>query len=190
MKKHFKLLGILIVILVLLVLIIPRTQKHDVVSVPRLTLEQIQNASILNPFDQKTIQLRGGKYSGELLIGKGNERGDWVKEDFEIMTEPNSYSESDYNNDGAEDMFVVVNSFAGGTGYFFDLLAFKNVNGTPVFSGSTSLGDRISINKISAVGNVITADIITQGPTEGMCCGTMRQIRKYTFDGSKFTENK
>ncbi len=105
-----------------------------------------------------------------------------------LLDATSTYATSDFNNDEAGDIFVITVTNSGGTGWFYELLAFKNLDGVEEYVGKTNIGDRIKINNVSADKNRVTIDMITQGPGEGLCCGTMRKVATYLFDGATFKE--
>lgn len=140
------------------------------VSTSSLSFSQLLNASVSPEWDEDNgmIALKDGEYdSGENSV--------------DLLKTPESYVSTDLNSDGAGDIIAVVASNSGGTGYFYELVAFLNVEGSPRYVGKFFLGDRIKVNKISADKNVVTADIITQGPGEPLCCGTTRVVKRYVF---------
>ncbi len=155
-----------------------------------LSFDQIKNVEVPASWqDGDFVQLKNGNYDGRLEESKGEPTG--IPNTYvstELLLATTTYATTDFDGDGNEDILVTIASNSGGTGWFNDLLAFRNENGKPVYAGKVSLGDRIKVNQISADKNIVTTDIITQGPGEGMCCGTLRQVKKYTFDGVDFKE--
>ena len=83
-----------------------------------------------------------------------------------------SYAYSDFNNDGMGDVVAVIEANNGGTGRWKLLTLFLNNHGFPEYTTAYYLGDRISVESLTASGTDIFIDIITQGPDEGRCCGT------------------
>jgi len=99
-----------------------------------------------------------------------------------------SYAYGDLNADGVSDMAVVLNMTSGGTGVFSYLTVFTNNNGAPKFVDGQVLGDRIKVNQISINNGIISSDIITQGPGEPMCCGTLRTVVQYKLSAGKLQQ--
>ena len=93
-----------------------------------------------------------------------------------LDTDSSSYAIGDFNNDGLSDIAAIITANGGGSGVFYYLVLFANNNGTPQYMMSKELGDRITINKISYSDGIFSADIITQGPNDPMCCGTLHEI--------------
>jgi hypothetical protein len=157
--------------------------------VPALSIEQIANGGVPAIWSDNDgivtlIPLKNGSYEESIRFSAEVRRT--VTADLVMAT--SSYAVADLNNDGAKDILAVLVSNTGGTGHFFQLLAYLNKKGEPEYAGLLSLGDRIDVNEISVNKGVITVDIITQGPDDGFCCPTLRQIKKYTFDGKEFHE--
>ncbi len=89
-----------------------------------------------------------------------------------LLTSTSSYAYSDFNNDGMADVAATIQARGGGTGTFNYLTVFLNNDGLPEYTASYYLGDRISVESVTASGSDLFVDIITQGPDEPMCCGT------------------
>jgi hypothetical protein len=94
----------------------------------------------------------------------------------------------DFDNDGTQDIAVTVTANAGGTGIFSYLVLFTNNNGSPKYMTNSYIGDRVQLNSITYNKNIFTVDLITQGPDEARCCGTLRDIFNYKLTGDTLTE--
>lgn len=92
----------------------------------------------------------------------------------------------DLDGDGVDDAIVVLVSSGGGTGIFYQLVAVTQRNGIVETPAVKSLGDRIMINQINITNRIVTADMITQGPDDPLCCPTERQVLKLKVQGSEF----
>ncbi len=148
-----------------------------------LTIGSLMNARVLPSWSEKDlIALKNGSYE-EPISDSGTPSNVYMSADLDTAT--SSYAVTDLDADGAQDIVAVIADTSGGTGYFFALEAFINDGGAPRYAGRLSLGDRIKVNTITADKNIITVDIITQGPGEGLCCGTLRQVKTYEFDAGK-----
>ena len=104
------------------------------------------------------------------------------------MTATTSYAIGDLDGDGISEIAATIYADPGGTGDFVYLAVFKKENGVSKYIDSQELGDRIQINKISIQNGIISADIITQGPGEPMCCGTLREVLRYKLSGNSLVE--
>lgn len=193
MKKLPLIISALLIIAILLLALsyfkgknIPTT---PVVSVNPITIKDVGNTAIPVAFDYGDGKLMQPLKNGSYRYSTGDSgQTEFVEANLDTAT--SSYASTDFNNDGAVDMFATVISNSGGTGVVYQLMAFVNENGIPKYAGKLEMGDRIQVNKISANKNSVTVDIITQGPGEPLCCGTTRQAKVYTFDGKAFVENK
>jgi len=76
----------------------------------------------------------------------------------------------------------------GGSGDFRSLVAVWNANGTLVNSNGKELGDRIVVNSIAISDGVVTVDMLTQGPNDGMCCPTQRKILRLALQGNQLVD--
>ncbi len=96
-----------------------------------------------------------------------------------LDTDSPSYTTGDFLNTGVSDIAATITYNGGGSGTFYYLVVFINNNGTPQYLTAIEMGDRITVNKISYNNGVFSADVITQGPNDAMCCGTLHQIQQY-----------
>jgi hypothetical protein len=151
-----------------------------------ITIDQLTNATIPDfigvTADNSTITFVNGKYAGAPVQDSG------TGYEVDLNSVSTSYASGDLNADGSSDLVVTMVMNGGGTGSFTYLVAFANNNGTPKFVDGESLGDRIKVNQISINNGIISADIITQGPGEPMCCGTLREVVKYKLSEGKLVE--
>jgi hypothetical protein len=92
----------------------------------------------------------------------------------------------DLDGDGVDDAVVVLRESGGGSGLFSNLVAVIRRNGRLETPAVSELGDRIEINQIGIRDGIVTVDMITQGPNDGLCCPTERQVRKLALRGNRF----
>ena len=94
------------------------------------------------------------------------------------------------NLDGvAEPAAVLVMDYSGGgSGIFRSLIAVWNANGTLMNSEEKDLGDRIVVNSIAISDRVVTVDMLTQGPNDGMCCPTKRKTLRLALQGNQLVD--
>lgn len=180
MKKYIPIIIILLVVAVLIVdySISRRRQKVDTAP----TINQILNAKIPNfaSNEDETVSLNNGEIIG---VYKSDGIGHWVmslEKDF-VLT-------GDFNGDGKRDIAAVLFAGGGGSGMFYYLLIFENDNGEQKYVASQYLGDRIKIKGITYKNDIFSVDMITQGPDEGYCCGTLRKTFQYKFDKGVMSE--
>ena len=130
----------------------------------RLTLDQLKNTSYRLPIlrnEEVAFTLVNGAADLPTRLGRV----------FLIET-PMAFV--DLNGDGLEDVVVVLVYSGGGSGSFYYAVAVLNELSRPVYAGAHFLGDRVRLNGITTEGRKITVDLITQGPGEPLCCGTLR----------------
>ncbi len=168
-------------------------QSDEKIPVPAL-ISQLYSASIPRDFDEEEnnfVSLKDGKIEirGPQILEDGNTDKEGPQDLFHwgayLKTDDNNYSISDFNGDGLDDVAIVMGETGGGSGFFSHLVIFMNEAGSLKYLTSEYLGDRIKINKISYDLRIVTADIITQGPDEGYCCGTMPQTLKFKLEKNK-----
>ena len=85
-------------------------------------------------------------------------------------------------------MATILVSNGGGSGVFYDLAVVQEQDGQPVNVATTLLGDRVSIISLYIVDNQVVVDMITQGPDEPMCCGTLEVVNTYELQGNELVE--
>lgn len=153
-----------------------------------ITIDEIMNAK-LPDITQDAPQ------AGSFTLVEGKFTGDVSGSSYDVAlkTASSTFAYGDLNGEGASDMVATIDVNTGGTGVFTYLLFFLNKNGKPLYTDSKLLGDRIKVTKVSIANNFITANIITQGPGEPMCCGTMPKrvsydLVSYTPTNSKLVE--
>ncbi|MCB0149670.1 MAG: hypothetical protein KDE01_18750, partial [Caldilineaceae bacterium] len=99
------------------------------------------------------------------------------------LIEPTAFG--DLNGDGIDDAAVLLASESGGSGTFIDLHAVLDEDGAPVDAASAFLGDRVQVNSLVIEDGVIVVELVTQGPTDPMCCPTQEENRTYELvDGA------
>ena len=143
-------------------------------------LDQLDEVSIPYRFDPKErdLTLHRGSATAYLRVN------DYLTYDWgvHITKEDPQRIIEDFNNDQLNDVAVIVEHTGGGSGYLSVLAVFLNENGTLRYSGIEYLGDRIKVQKIAYISGEFVVDIITQGPGEGMCCGTTPATLKFRFE--------
>jgi hypothetical protein len=203
MKKNFLLIIIVSLLIVVLAGILLTKLKKDTntskvscgiaTSTPDL-IKQLCSASIpeyLDPEGKFFFNLKNGeiKIYGPQILMDGTIDKSQPQDVFHwgayLNDESERYTIADFNNDGLDDVAIIIWQTGGGSGGFSNLTIFINDNGKLKYLTSKEIGDRIEINEISYNSGVINADIITQGPNEPLCCGTMPANLKFKIIDSK-----
>lgn len=152
----------------------------------KLTLESIKNAEYkhewfdytANDSSQKILKFKDGSYSeANPLSASGSGQYIGVYEDKVAF--------GDLNKDSIIDAAVILDSFGGGTGHFYELAVVMNKNGKPAHIALEYLGDRVVITSIEIKEGKIEINMVIQGPDDGMCCPTLRKIFEYGLSGDK-----
>ena len=94
----------------------------------------------------------------------------------------------DLNNDGKEDVAVIIISNFGGSGGFVELAVMINDNGNPVYLDSEILGDRAVINSINIQSGEIVLDMVVHGLDDAMCCPTLEKLVRYKISENELVE--
>ncbi len=147
-----------------------------------LTLDALKNAEYCCFWYSKVgkIRLKNGVYE---------EHYAYTASVFHVGIYKDKVAFGDLNNDGREDAVVVIDSYAGGSGHFYELAIMINQNGIPKYLAGKKLGDRVIVNSviINKAGKIIV-DMIAHGPNDAMCCPTVRKIIEYKLYGHTLIE--
>ncbi len=135
----------------------------------RLSLTALQNATYtLVSQEGRQVRLVDGVFD--------DLDPDWP---YHVEIDPRSPVFGDLNGDGQGDALVLLYSYTGGTGQFFDLAWMVNKAGQPHSVRSIFLGDRVQVKAITIDESGVTLDLLTHGPNDGACCPTVSKIEHY-----------
>ena len=148
--------------------------------VRRLTLDIVKNGTYKLLAYEKTVILRDGTFEGIPAPDTASA--------LRVSIYKDKVAYGDLDGDGAEDAAVIITSTGGGSGNFRELAVLKNDNGAPKHIAGGILGDRVIINSVVIGGGVITIDMVVQGPNDGLCCPTLKKLKKFKLSGSKLIE--
>lgn len=80
---------------------------------------------------------------------------------------------------------VLLAESGGGSGTFVNLAVVEDVNGAPTNTGVALLGDRVQVNNMAIVEEMIYIDMLVAGPEDPACCPSQAVQRVYAFqDGA------
>ncbi len=79
---------------------------------------------------------------------------------------------------------VVVRESGGGTGTFSWLHLIIRTSGRPAVAASAYLGDRVELTGVKFLGDTIAVRLVTQGPSDPLCCPTLVVDRRYVREGT------
>jgi len=155
-------------------------RSKDIVTIPAYKSGSVQPSAIEN----MTYVLGTGQYLRSIKFVDGQAR--WDTDTYAIDKKSIVYG----NLDGvAEPAAVLVMDYSGGgSGIFRSLIAVWNANGTLMNSEEKDLGDRIVVNSIAISDRVVTVDMLTQGPNDGMCCPTKRKTLRLALQGNQLVD--
>ena len=91
----------------------------------------------------------------------------------------------DVTGDGRADAAVVLATNFGGSGVYHSLAVVTDVDGVPVNLSVAELGDRIKLTGLAIENETIVVEMVTQGPSDPMCCPTKNVTRVYGVEGEE-----
>lgn len=86
---------------------------------------------------------------------------------------------------GVPSAAVVTGETGGGSGYFYLLHLMQAPEGKPQEMGFVLLGDRSPVIATTLQDNLASVDMVTQGPDQPFCCGTLRVINRFQLEGKE-----
>jgi len=126
------------------------------------------------------IRFRNGEY----------QRGSSVFEEGFLVAWLDDAKFADLNNDGFQDVVVIVVSNTGGSGGWISLSGLLGGGEKPVPIEPVFLGDRVVVREISIVhgskGNAyVCLDMLVHGSKDASCCPTRKTKRCFTLSKEK-----
>jgi hypothetical protein len=117
--------------------------------------------------------------------------GRWFHEDAEgkqsvTLTDLRRYG--DLDGDGDEDAVILLVSWGGGSGVFYELAAVINDQGQPIHTASVQLGDRVEVESLDLALGRVRVKMIVHDEDDAACCPTLSVERSYLFRGETLTE--
>ncbi len=91
----------------------------------------------------------------------------------------------DVTGDKNADAVVVVAVNTGGSGVFHNLALVVDRDGRPVNIAAVELGDRVKVQSLAVDDGRVVIDLITHGPSDPMCCPTLRVVQTYELQGDQ-----
>lgn len=117
-----------------------------------------------------TVRLSGGRFENPSAHV-------WV-------TMLDTFATGDLDGDRRPEAVVVLATNTGGSGVFHSLHVVRDQDGRPVDAGIAELGDRIELESLSVENGRVVVDMVTHGPSDPMCCPTLRMVQTYELRGS------
>jgi hypothetical protein len=101
---------------------------------------------------------------------------------------PDSIVTGDLDADGKEDAVAVLRNETSGTGRFVYLVAVLDVSGEATPTQALMIGDRIIVKSLAARDGKVTAELVVQGPNDGLCCPTLDVTKAYALGAAGIAE--
>ncbi|MCK4308310.1 HEAT repeat domain-containing protein, partial [candidate division WOR-3 bacterium] len=141
----------------------------------KLTLDDLKNADYVCLYYGKGVRLKNGIYEEHHADSTSK---------LHVGIYKDKVAFGDLNNDGRDDAVVVIESYSGGSGHFYELAVVINNNGKPLCFIPKRLGDRVIVNSvlINKAGK-ITVDMIAHSSKDGLAKPTLRKIIEYKLYG-------
>jgi len=171
MKRTLWVSVAVIIAVVVAVIVVRRDDgRKDRTSQPTLGPASLQNAAYqLDDVEGGRVRLKAGKFED------ASSRV-WV-----TLLDKIGYG--DLTGDGSPEAVVVLATNTGGSGVFHTLAVVKDVGARPINIASADLGDRIRLNGLAIDYDAVYVDLIKHGPSDPMCCPTMRVSLVFSLDG-------
>ena len=159
---------------------LPTSETAPADAETRLTLEQLRNAGYRLPLvgdDETPIRFVDGQASVQL--------GEGATERVHAGLVDDTVAFGDLDDDGITDAVVVVYINYGGTGTFTHLAALLDRDRVPVQAGRVLLGDRARVESVTISSGEISANMLTHGPDDGLCCPSLNVTRKFRLQAGR-----
>ncbi len=98
------------------------------------------------------------------------------------------YAFGDINGDGRTDGITFLSRKMEGPEIFLSMEVFLNNSGDPVHSGGIIIGDRVAIDSVTILNQVIRLYLITQSLGDAMCCPTFHVKKEFRLVNNQLTE--
>ena len=155
-------------------------RSKNIVTISANQSGSVKSSDIVN----MAYVLGKGQYSRSIRFADGQARLD--TETYAIDKKSIVYGNLNGNAEAAA--VLVMDYSGGGSGIFRSLIAVWDANGTLMNSEEKDLGDRIVVNSIAIRDGIVTVDMLTQGPNDGMCCPTQRKILRLALHGNQLVD--
>jgi|GEM_PF-1538734 len=145
-----------------------------------LTVEALANATYSGIYDEP-VTLTDGVYEGEPFDEGGVARP-------VVQYIDNSEVYGDLTGSGLDDAAVLLVENSGGSGVFSYVGAQLNQDGQALDGGTALLGDRTQVISMVIENGQVVVDIVTAGPDEALCCGTLKLRKTLALKNGKLAE--
>jgi heat shock protein HslJ len=145
-----------------------------------LTVAQLANATYSGIYEEP-VTLTDGLYEGEPFVEGGVARP-------VVQYIENTEVYGDLTGSGLNDAAVLLVENSGGSGVFSYVGAQLNQDGQALDGGAALLGDRTQVISMVIENGQVVVDIVTAGPDEALCCGTLKLRKTLALQNGKLAE--
>jgi heat shock protein HslJ len=138
---------------------------------PPSVSELLRGATVRGIYDGQAVTLRGGVYDGAAHAAGGAARATG-----ELGGRP------------GEDVVALLAETSGGSGERIYLAVFEREDDTLTNLGTTEVGDRVKLRRLSTEGDSIVLDVVQAGPKEPMCCDTQLARKTYKLESGQLRQ--
>jgi len=97
-------------------------------------------------------------------------------------------AKGDLNQDGAEDVVILLEHKTSGTGRFIYAVPVLDVWGNPTPTEALMIGDRIQVKSLAIYGTQVVADLVAHGPDDAACCASWNVRKLFSLENDRLTE--
>jgi hypothetical protein len=144
-----------------------------------LNCGQLQNAAVTTA----TVKLPDYPFDSINLAA-----GRWSAEDGTEILLKSPCAIGDLVGDASADAVGVVTISTGGTGLFYQLVAWRNSSGSPALAATASLGDRNPVTSLSIASKKLTVVYLTRTSDASMAELNLRRTALYKVSGKALVE--
>ncbi len=156
------------------------SQSQSETGASQITLDQLRNATYRGIYD-RAVTLTDGKYDGTPFQPGAAARP-------RLVLAGNLVARGDLDHDGADDAVVLLAESSGASGTFNYLALVAIQDGNPRNVATEPLGDRVQLRSMTILDGQLIVDLVAHGPSEAMCCPTLKLRRTLALRGDRLIE--
>jgi heat shock protein HslJ len=145
-----------------------------------LSADTLKNRVYSGIYDEP-VKLIEGLYEGEPFV-----EGGVAQPTVQYIDNTEVYG--DLTGSGLDDAAVLLVENSGGSGVFSYVGAQLNQDGQSLDGGAVLLGDRTQVISMAIEDGQVVVDIVTPGPDEPLCCGTLKLRKALALQDGKLAE--
>jgi hypothetical protein len=143
-----------------------------------LTCDQVAEAELGNS------TVRYNNYPDPIPLTEGR----WAGEDGVVVALQPPCATGDLTGDGAADAVRAIMLDGGGTGKFWGIVLWRNVEGTPAYVGAVDLGDRTPVQQVTISAGQAQVVYLTRPDDASMAELVIERTATYRLVGDKLEE--